>query len=251
MDLKLEGKVVLITGGTGGIGSQIVADFLREGSIVACLIRNNNKFKDLKNKLESENLNTENLHAFNCDLLDYESINTQVNHVAKKLSKINVLVNCAGFPVETPFAFMDKSQIDAVLDLNIKSPMYLIQAVLKFMYKEKEGSIINISSISAAKKGRGITVYAAAKSALDTFSRTLAIEVGRKNIRINTIRPGVIDTAMSTSLMERVGDSVVKSTSLNRYGKPEEISKLTLCLASSNVSSFVTGESINVDGGLF
>lgn len=251
MNLDLNAKVVLITGGTGGIGSQIVMDFLLEGSIVVCLIRNKGKMKVLQESLKKSNVAVENLFAFECDLLNYDDLKTVTKKIFKQLNRIDVLINCAGLAHEYPFALLDKKQIDEMIDLNLKGPIYLSQAVLKYMYKQKEGSIVNISSVSSVKKGRGITVYAAAKSGLDSFTRTLALEVGRKNIRVNCVRPGVIETTMSGALLDRVGNMIKETTSLNRAGKVEEVSKIVLCLASNKVTSYMTGETINVDGGLF
>lgn len=251
MNLELNDKVVIITGGTGGIGSQIVADFLEEGAVVACLIRNKNKIEVLQKHLEETNIPIHNLHAYDCSLLDFNTIKKVTKQVAIDLKRIDVLVNCAGFAHEYPFALLNENHINEMIDLNLKSPIYLSQAVLRYMYKQKGGNIINISSITSVKKGRGIAVYAAAKAGLDTFTRALAIEVGRKNIRINCIRPGVIDTTMSEALLDRVGPLINESTSLGRPGRACEISRLVLCIASNKVSSYMTGECINIDGGFY
>lgn len=251
MNLELKDKVVLITGGTGGIGSQIIADFLEEGAKVACLIRNTNKMEALRKFLEQTNILSDKLYAYECSLLDFDEIKKTTKQIVRHLKRIDILVNCAGFAHEYPFAILDQKQIDEMIDLNLKSPIYLAQAVLKYMYKQKEGSIINISSVSSIKKGRGIAIYAAAKAGLDSFTRSLAIEVGRKNIRVNCIRPGVINTAMSDALLNRAGSMINESTSLGRSGNPSEISKVVLFVASGKVSSFITGECITVDGGLY
>lgn len=251
MNLELTNKVVIITGGTGGIGRQIVADFLEEGAVVACLIRNTSKIETLHKYIEEANIPTHNLHAYECSLLDFNAIKNVTKQVAVELKRIDVLVNCAGFAHEYPFALLNENHINEMIDLNLKSPIYLSQAVLKYMYKQKGGSIINISSITSVKKGRGISVYAAAKAGLDTFTRTLAIEVGRKNIRVNCIRPGVINTTMSQPLLDRVGPLINESTSLGRPGNAYEISRLVLCIASNKVSSYMTGECINIDGGFY
>ena len=152
MNLGLGDKVVLITGGTGGIGSQIIKDFLLEGAIVACLIRNKDKMNGLHESLKKVNVPTDKLFAFECDLLNYEDLKTVTKKIAKHFIRIDVLVNCAGFTHEYPFALLDKKKIDEMIDLNLKGPIYLSQAVLKYMYKQKEGSIVNISSISSIKK---------------------------------------------------------------------------------------------------
>jgi len=251
MNLELTNKVVLITGGTGGIGAQIVADYLSEGAIVACLIRNEKKMQQLFEKMESSKIETKNLHSFECNLLDFEDIKRATKEVDEKLKRIDILINCAGFADEYPFAMLDIKNIDLMIDLNLKSPIYLSQAVLKTMYRQKEGCIINVSSVSAVKKGRGISVYAAAKAGLDAFTRTLAIELGRKNIRVNSIRPGVIATAMSGPVMDRAKATIEGNTALGRPGETSEISAAVLFMSSNKTASYMTGESITIDGGMY
>lgn len=251
MNLELTNKVVLITGGTGGIGSRVVADYLAEGAIVACLIRSEVKMQALYAVLKEWNISKENLHSFECNLLDYDDVVRATKEVDAKLKGIHILINCAGFAEEYPFAMLDAKKIDLMIDLNLKSPIYLSQAVLKTMYRQKEGCIINVSSASAIKKGRGIAVYAAAKAGLDTFTRTLAIEVGRKNIRVNCIRPGVITTALSGPLLERAEEIIKSTTALGRPGKTSEISAAILFMSSNKTASFMTGETITVDGGMY
>lgn len=160
-----------------------------------------------------------------------------------------ILINCAGYSVESPFLLLEDDQIERMIELNFKSPLYLIKAVLRPMLKQKSGNIISISSASTHGWGRGITVYASAKAALERLTKTIAQEVGKKNIRINVVCPGVIDTTMSKQLRSVAGDILMHSTSLKRYGRPNEISKAVLFLASDVMSSFITGHILKVDGG--
>lgn len=251
MKLELEHKTVLITGATGGIGRQIVADFLSEGSVVICLIRNEGKMNTLREELSEANYPIHNLHNVKCDILNYDDIQEAVKAILKMHSRIDILVNCAGFAIESPLALNDQEQIDRMIVLNMTSPIYLCQAVLKPMFRQKEGCIINISSVSAVKKGRGISVYAGAKAGIEAFSRALSQEIGRKNIRINCIRPGVISTSMSEAVIERANERIKTDTALGRFGVPSEISKAVLFVASNNTSSYMTGECISIDGGLY
>lgn len=251
MNLELTNKVVVITGGTGGIGSQIVADFLEEGATVVCLIRNKNKMDEFQNSLKKQAVSTKQLYSYECDLLDFDAIKSVIQKITNELKRIDVLINCAGFAHEFPFALLDKKQIDSMVNLNFTSPLYLCHAVLRTMFKQNEGCIINVSSISSIKKGRGIVTYAAAKAGIESFTRTLALEVGRKNIRVNCIRPGIINTPMSEAVMDRLGDSVKTTIGLGRYGNPTEISKTALFLASNRTASYMTGECITIDGGMY
>jgi 3-oxoacyl-[acyl-carrier protein] reductase len=251
MNLKLENKVVLITGGTGGIGSQIVNDFLSENAVVICLIRNELKMETLKKEVELKKIPINQLHSLKCNILDGEDIKRTIAQIQKRFDRIDVLVNCAGAAIEAPFALIKHSQIDEMIDLNLKSAIYMCQAVLRPMYKQKSGSIINISSVSSVKKGRGIAVYAGAKAGLESFTRALSQEIGRKNIRINCIRPGLIDTEMSEGVLEVAEDIINTQTALGRPGQANEISKSVLFVASDETASYMTGETITVDGGMF
>lgn len=249
MNLKLENKVVVLTGGTGGIGQQICADFLEEGAIVICLIRTADKFEKLKIWLTSNNISTANVHAYECNLLDTNNIKKIINEVIADHKRIDILINCAGSVVEIPFAMMDESHIDQMLDTNLKSMMLLTQEILRPMFRQKEGAIVNVSSITAIKGGRGIIPYAAAKAGMDAFTRTLAIEVGRKNIRVNAVRPGAIQTEMSKPLEARLDKHIPNAMILGRFGQPKEVSKAVLFLSSNETASYITGTFLNIDGG--
>ena len=174
MKLALKGKVVILTGVTGGIGRQIALDFLLEGAIVIGLIRNENKMKQIRNWIIDQNISDGSLHSKIGDLLDYHGLQTVVREIVDEFHRVDILVNCAGFAHENPFAILDQDQIDSMIDVNFKSPLYLSHAVLRPMFRQKEGCIINISSVSAIKKGRGVAVYAAAKAAMDAFTRALS-----------------------------------------------------------------------------
>jgi len=141
---------------------------------------------------------------------------------------------------------------DKVMNVNLRGVFFATQYSAKQMIAQGSGGrIINISSVSAVKKGRGVAVYAAAKAAMDAFTRALSSEIGRKNIRVNCIRPGVINTTMSGPLLERAHDIVNASTALSRFGYPNEISKAVLFIASNNTASYMTGETFTIDGGMF
>lgn len=250
MNLDLNKKIVLITGGTGAIGAQICLDFLSEGSTVVCLYRNQRKLNDLKLWITEHKQNIENLHGIECDILNLEQIRDAVKEIDERFGRLDVLINCAGSVVEYPFAMMEERHIDDMLNQNMKSTMLVTQAVLKPMFRHKAGAIVNISSVAGTKAGRGIVVYAAAKAGIDSFTRTLASEVGRKNIRVNCIRPGAITTPMSSALEDRAESYIHDNVILGRFGKPEEVSKAVLFLSSEKVASYITGATLNIDGGL-
>lgn len=249
MDLDLKDKIVILTGATGGIGKQICADFLLEGAIVIVVYRNDDKLKTLIKYLSELKLNITKVYPVKTDVLKKSEIDLCVKEVLLKFSRIDVLINCAGASFECSFAILDENIIEHMININLKSPMLFSQAVLKPMFKQKSGCIINVTTVATHKAGRGIVAYASAKAGLDTFTRTLAQEVGRKNIRVNTIRPGIIKTEMSKQILENLGDYIVESTAINRIGNPADISAVALFLASEKISSFINGTNINVDGG--
>ena len=249
MDLDLKDKIVILTGATGGIGKQICADFLLEGAIVIVVYRNDDKLKTLIKYLSKLKLNITKVYPVKTDVLKKSEIDLCVKEVLLKFSRIDVLINCAGASFECSFAILDENIIEHMININLKSPMLFSQAVLKPMFKQKSGCIINVTTVATHKAGRGIVAYASAKAGLDTFTRTLAQEVGRKNIRVNTIRPGIIKTEMSKQILENLGDYIVESTAINRIGNPADISAVALFLASEKISSFINGTNINVDGG--
>ena len=251
MDLDLKNNIILLTGATGGIGRAICLDFLREDASVICLYRNEKKFPELMDWLKKNGIKKPKCYGMACDITDKSSINLSVNKVLKDYGAIDCLVNCAGVVVEMPLAFIEEKQIDKLLNLNLKASILLSQAVLRPMFKKKKGAIINISSAASVKGVRGITVYAATKAGLDAFTRSLATEVGKSNIRVNSVRPGIIDTNMSKRLEKRAKNFIVKNTILGRSGFPTEISKMVVFLASEKTASFITGENFTIDGGLF
>lgn len=251
MDLRLTNKVVVLTGATGGIGGAICRDLLLEGAIVNCIVRNMNRANDLRAKLTEEGVSTMGLYFYETDILDYEQLQATCNKIISDHPTLDVLVNCAGKTEEYPFALQSKKQIDSVIDLNLKTPMYLTQLFLKPMFAQKQGSIINISSLTATMKGRGVVPYAGSKGGLESFTRALSNEVGRKGVRVNCVRPGLIVTDMSEGIRSRAEEIIKSSNSMNRFGTAEEISKAVLFLASHEMSSYITGECITVDGGIY
>lgn len=249
MDLKLKNKVVLITGGTGGIGSAIVEDFLKEGAKVILLYRNEDKKNKLFHYLLESTGSIDKLTGVKLDITNKEQIRLAIEDILGIHQCIDVLVNCAGFANEKPFLMLQDDEIDHMLELNFTSALWLSRAVLRPMFKQRRGSIINISSLSTHAWGRGITVYAAAKAALERFSQTLAQEVGKKGIRVNVVCPGVIETDMSINVRSALSDIILQSTASNKYGKPKEVSKAVVFLASEETASFINGHILKVDGG--
>lgn len=249
MDLNLQNKIIVVTGATGDIGTGICKSFLDEKAIVVPLYRNDDK---LLNLMKSVGVNEENdfFYPIKTDIHDFKQINLSLKQVYKKYKKIDVLVNCAGFVSEMPFLMLEEENWDEQINVNLNSSAKMIRGVAKYMFRAKSGSIVNISSLMGHRFGRGVPAYAVAKAALDRLTEVLAHEFGPKNIRINSVCPGLIETKMSKNTEHRMGESINELTPLRRIGQINEVAKAVLFLASNSCSSFITGQKLFVDGGL-
>ncbi|MEA3450791.1 MAG: SDR family oxidoreductase [Bacteroidota bacterium] len=249
MDLNLQNKIVVITGATGEIGSGICKSFIDEKAIVVPLYRNDEKLKDLMIFL-GVNEENEFFYPIKTDILDSKQVNESLKNVYKKYKRIDVLVNCAGFVSEMPFLMLEEDKWNEQIDVNLNSAAKMIRSVARYMFKAKSGSIVNISSLMGHRFGRGVPAYAVAKAALDRLTEVLAHEFGPKNIRVNSVCPGLIETKMSKNTEHRLGESINELTPLRRIGQIDEVAKAVLFLASNSCSSFITGQKLFVDGGL-
>lgn len=251
MDLNLTNKHVVISGATGEIGRQICLDFALEGAFNIPLYRSEKKKNALIDWLKKQGVSSKNLSPFHVDLMDKSSIVKLVKEIVSKHKTIDILVNCAGYAIEMPFLMLEEEEIATQIQINYTAPMLLMKEVLKPMFINKGGSIINISSATAHSFGRGVSVYGSAKAGLDRFTKIIAQEVGRKKIRVNSVCPGVIATQMSQDLINRGKDNIKEFTALKKYGSPEDVAKAVLFLASDETAKFITGHVLQVDGGIF
>ncbi len=250
MDLGLKNKIVIITGATGGIGSSICRGFLAEESILVPFFRNPTKIEKLKENLSELISQEQQFYPMQVDLSDEGQVKAGVKKVIQEFGRIDVLVNGAGSATELPFLMFDEAMWEKEITNNLHSTARLIRLVAKEMFKSKGGSIINITSLLSHRFGRGAVPYSVAKAAIDRLSESLAQELGQRNVRINSICPGVIETKMSTGLVNRSDGYINEFTALKRLGQPEDVTNAALFLASDRVASFITGHKLHVDGGL-
>ena len=232
----MESKSVLITGGSRGIGKQLVRAFLDEGYKVIATCRDKSKSKFQKHK----NLTVENL-----DISSTESVNS-----FKKLVEdmnISILVNNAGITKDNLFLRMSDEDWEEVINTNLNGVFRVTRLVIKNMVKQRWGRVINISSISGIMGNSGQTNYSASKAGLDGFTRSLAKELGSRNITVNSVAPGFIETDMTEGI---IAEDIVDKIPLKRVGKPNDISPIVLFLASGE-ANYITGQTLVVDGGLF
>ena len=236
-------KNVLITGATGGIGSSILDIFYKNGFNIIASGTNEDKLKKLQDKYP------ERVSTIKCDLSDENQINHLVSQAQASCDSIDILINNAGITKDNVFLRMQKDQWDDVINVNLNSNFLLTKLVIKGMIKKRWGRIVNITSVVAKMGNAGQANYVASKSAIEGFSRTLAQEVASRNITINCVAPGFVDTdILSTIEPEKLKD-MTKNIPVGRIGTPEDVSNAVFFL-SSEESSYITGQVIHVNGGL-
>ena len=247
--MLLKHKTSIITGCSRGIGLEVLKIFAENGSdIFACYRKLNDKIKkdckDLSNKFNT------NIHPVAFDLEDSDQIKLATEEILKKSEKINILVNNSGIIDTSLFQMTKVEDFKKIFDINYFSYVNFIQRLLKNMSKTKSGSIVNISSSAAHEGNVGRSAYASSKSAFETMSKVMSRELGRYNIRVNSIAPGLTDTEMmKSSTPKKFLDETIARLSLNRVAQPKEIANVILFLAS-DLSSYITGQTIRVDGGM-
>ena len=243
----LDEKVTIVTGGTRGIGRSICLKFAEQGSDVIFTYKSSEeKAQSLKDELESFGVKSE---AIMSDASDFKSTQELVQQVEDKYSKINILVNNAGITKDGLLMRMSEEDFDQVIAVNMKSVFNMTKCVQKTMLKQRSGSIINLSSIVGIRGNAGQSNYAASKAGVIGFTKSIALELGSRNIRCNAIAPGFIETEMTESLDPKIVEAWKNSVPLRRVGGGSDVADCCLFLAS-DLSSYVTGQVLNVCGGL-
>lgn len=243
----LENKVALITGATRGIGRGIALKFAENGCNVAfTYVSSESKAIELENELIQFGVKAK---GFKADAADFSMAEKVVDEIIKEWGNIDILVNNAGITRDGLLLRMTEQQFDEVIRANLKSVFNYTKAVQKIMLKNRKGSIINISSVVGVKGNAGQANYAASKAGIIGFTKSVALELGSRNIRCNAIAPGFIETEMTHALDEKTIQQWRESIPLKRGGTPEDIANACLFLASE-MSSYITGQCINVCGGM-
>jgi len=244
----LKDKVVVITGASRGIGKCIATVFGQNGAKLALIVtKDGDAIRETVKELEAANVLVKPYFA---DISKFEEVEACAAEILKDFGRIDILVNNAGITKDTLLMSMKKDEIDDVIDINLKGCMYVTKAFLRSFIKQKSGNVINISSVVGMMGNKGQTNYAASKAGVIGFTKSLAKEYGKKNLRCNAIAPGYIETSMTAVLSEDVKEAIKKEIVLERLGKPLDVANLALFLAS-DMSSYITGEVIKVDGGMY
>ena len=240
-------RVAIITGGMGGLGETISTKMADAGYKVAVTYSPSNKTSG--EWLAAMKAKGYEFKAYPCDVVDYDSCTACVKQVAADMGVVDILVNNAGITKDMTFKKMTKADWDAVIHTNLDSAFNMAKQVHDGMIERGWGRIINVSSVNGSKGAFGQTNYAAAKSGMHGFTKSLALESARKGVTVNTISPGYIGTKMVTAIPKEVLDTkIIPQIPMSRLGKPEEVAGLIIYLCSEE-AAFVTGANIAINGG--
>lgn len=240
-------KLAIITGGTRGIGKQIALTFAKEGYNIAINYRTEND--DLKNTKKEIEENNVKCFTFQGDVTNFKDCEQFVKQIVEEFGNIDVLVNNAGITRDTLLMRMKEEDFKQVIDTNLIGTFNVTKNVISYMMKARSGRIINISSVVGISGNAGQTNYAASKAGIIGFTKSLAKEVASRNITVNAVAPGFIETQMTDVLKDDIKEEIAKKIPLKRMGTPQDVANVVKFLAS-NDSSYITGQVINIDGGM-
>ena len=245
--MLLKEKIAIITGASRGIGESIARSFIEQGATVAfTYIGSEEKAKELEKSLTAGGGQA---RGFKSDASKMEDAENLIKEVLETYGGIDIVVNNAGITDDTLLMRMSEDQWDRVMNVNLKSCFNLTKSVLRTMLKARSGSIINISSVVGVQGNAGQANYAASKAGILGFTKSIALELGSRNIRCNAIAPGFIETEMTAKLDEATVQGWRDAIPLKRGGSPEDVANACIFLAS-DMSSYVTGQTLNVCGGM-
>ncbi len=242
--IHLKNLNIILTGATGVIGNSILDKLVSAGSNIVATGTNEDKLKKIQNRYENVNI-------LKFDISDHNKIETFVEDCSKILSnKIDILINNAGITQDNLSIRMKQEEWKKVIDINLSSTFLITKNVLKKMLKFKNGKIINVTSVVGHSGNIGQANYAASEAGVIAMSKSLALEYGKKNIKVNCVSPGFIMSDMTDKISEEHKELLKSRISLNKLGKPEDVAN-TIAFLSSNLSDYITGETIHVNGGMY
>lgn len=245
--MKLQNKKAIVTGGTRGIGKAIVKELAKQGcSVVFTYFSSEESAKKLENELNNENVK---VFGFKADASSFSAAQEAVNFALEKLGGVDILVNNAGITKDNLLLRMSEADFDSVVNSNLKSVFNYTKAVLKTFVGQRFGKIVNISSVVGVIGNAGQANYVASKAGIIGLTKSNAKELASRNINVNAVAPGFIETDMTDKLNDQQKDAILTVVPIKRLGKPEDVAKLVSFLASSE-ADYITGQVICVDGGM-
>ncbi len=243
----LENKTAIVTGATRGIGRGIALEFAKQGANVAFTFNSSvDAATSLENELKELGVNAK---GYQSNAAEFDAAQELAKNVLEEFGSIDVLVNNAGITKDNLLMRISEDDFDKVIEVNLKSVFNLTKAVIRPMMKQRKGSIINMSSVVGLKGNAGQANYAASKAGILGFSKSVALELGSRNIRSNVVAPGFIETEMTAKLDEKVVEGWRNEIPLKRGGTPKDIADACVFLAS-DMSAYITGQTLSVDGGM-
>jgi len=246
LQVELNGKIAVVTGATRGIGQTIAEAFAVSGAKVACIGTNAER---LQQTVDAINQNGGEAVAYLCNVAKSDEVEKTAGEILAKFGKVDILVNNAGITRDMLLRRLKDEDWDDVIAVNLRGTFLMTRAFCESMRKNKQGRIINISSVSGLQGNPGQANYCASKAGVIAFTRTVALELANRNITVNAVAPGFIETDMTSVLNDVVKQVAKDKTPLGRFGQTEDIANAVLFLASDK-ASFITGQVLPVDGGL-
>lgn len=242
----IAGRVALVTGGSRGIGREIVKLLAAEGADVTFFYRADDEAAEAARK-ECE-ADGHAVNALRVDVRDADECGKAVESVLERTDRLDILVNNSGVTRDNLLVSFSDEDVSDVMTTNVNGMFFVTRAVVPTMMRQRSGTIVNLSSVSAVKGGKGQTNYAASKGAVESFTRALAVELAPRKIRVNAVAPGVIETEMSRQVRELAGDQILERILLRRYGTVADVAHV-VCFLVSRYAEYINGQVIPVDGG--
>lgn len=243
----LEGKIAIVTGASRGIGAATAKKLASLGATVVINYQGSKeRAEEVKNEIAA---NGGNAITYQCDVSDFEACEAFIKDVHSQFGRIDILVNNAGITRDGLLMAMSENDFDSVINTNLKGAFNCIRFASRFMMKQRSGKIINMSSVSGVTGNAGQANYSASKAGVIGLTKAAARELASRNINVNAIAPGFIETDMTDALSESVKEAAVKQIPLGKFGSTKDIAEMVAFLASEN-SDYITGQVLNVDGGM-
>jgi 3-oxoacyl-[acyl-carrier protein] reductase len=246
--MRLRERVALVTGASRGIGRAIAVELSKEGADVALVGRDRGALEETAEACAQARIGA-NAHVVIADVADEPSVSRAVSETVERFNRLDIAVGNAGQSADALVMRMSKEVLDRMLDVNLKSAFYLCGAVARPMMKQRRGSIVLVSSIVGLVGNAGQSAYAASKAGLIALAKSMAKEVGSRNIRVNAVAPGLVETAMTQRMPDAAKEALIAQSALGRAGTPEDVSGVVAFLCSDE-AGFVTGQTLVVDGGV-